>query len=199
MRLVRLATSSGPGFGVVEGDEVHLVDGSPFGAGGALGRSRTGERVALVSARLLVPTTPSKIYGVGRNYGAHAAEMGLEVGAEPAVFLKPPSSLLAPGGAVVLPDPALSVEVEHEAELAVVEERRVEDGRAQAYPVGDRGDMRQGDDRIEDRAVGRRRFDPDRTEQSLEGPERGVAEALCAPRQVLHGGRVRPGARDGQP
>jgi 2-keto-4-pentenoate hydratase/2-oxohepta-3-ene-1,7-dioic acid hydratase in catechol pathway len=120
MRVVRVQTSSGPSYGVVLGDEVHLLAGSPFEVGHRPEDIATGERVDLQDARLLPPVAPSKILAVGRNYADHAAEMGLPTGAEPAVFLKPPSSLLAPGGTVVLPDPRLSVDVEHEAELAVV-------------------------------------------------------------------------------
>ena len=45
---------------------------------------------------LLAPVTPSKIVCVGRNYKEHAAELGNEVPREPLLFLKPPSSLLAP-------------------------------------------------------------------------------------------------------
>jgi 2-keto-4-pentenoate hydratase/2-oxohepta-3-ene-1,7-dioic acid hydratase in catechol pathway len=61
---------------------------------------------------------PSKIVCVGRNYAAHAKELGNEVPAEPLLFLKAPSSLLLPGGEIVLP--RQSERVEHEGELAVV-------------------------------------------------------------------------------
>lgn len=67
---------------------------------------------------LLCPVTPSKIVCIGRNYAAHAKEMGAQVPAEPLLFLKPPSALLAPGGKVICPPD--SAKVEHEAELAVV-------------------------------------------------------------------------------
>jgi 2-keto-4-pentenoate hydratase/2-oxohepta-3-ene-1,7-dioic acid hydratase in catechol pathway len=71
-----------------------------------------------------LPTvSPSKIVCVGRNYGAHAAELGNDVPAEPLLFLKPPSSLLAPGAPIVLPH--ASTRVEHEAEIGVVIGRRL--------------------------------------------------------------------------
>ena len=66
---------------------------------------------------------PSKIVCVGRNYAAHAKELGNEVPKEPLLFFKPPSSVIGPGGAVVLPKE--SERVEHEAELGVVIGRRV--------------------------------------------------------------------------
>jgi len=50
-------------------------------------------------ARLLPPCSPSKIVCVGRNYAEHAKELGNEVPAEPLIFLKPPSSLIASGDA----------------------------------------------------------------------------------------------------
>lgn len=67
---------------------------------------------------LLAPVTPSKIVCVGRNYAAHAKELGNEVPSEPLLFFKPPSALLAHEGSIVLP--AQSQRVEHEGELAVV-------------------------------------------------------------------------------
>lgn len=67
--------------------------------------------------------TPSKIVCVGRNYRAHAAELGNDVPAEPLIFLKPPSALLAPGAAIVLPPQ--SSRVEHEGEIGIIVGRRL--------------------------------------------------------------------------
>ncbi|MEK9500553.1 fumarylacetoacetate hydrolase family protein [Gaopeijia maritima] len=61
---------------------------------------------------------PSKILCVGRNYRAHAAELGNDVPAEPLLFFKPPSALISAGEAIVLPPQ--SSRVEHEGEIAVV-------------------------------------------------------------------------------
>ncbi len=66
---------------------------------------------------------PSKIICVGRNYRAHAQELGNEVPSEPLLFLKPPSALLASGEAIVLPKE--SQQVEFEGEIAVVLGRRL--------------------------------------------------------------------------
>jgi 2-keto-4-pentenoate hydratase/2-oxohepta-3-ene-1,7-dioic acid hydratase in catechol pathway len=76
----------------------------------------------LSSLKLLAPVTPSKIVCIGRNYKEHAAEFGNEVPKEPLLFLKPPSSLLAPGGVVKMP--ALSKRVDYEGELAIVISQR---------------------------------------------------------------------------
>lgn len=80
------------------------------------------EPMPLRSAELLPPVTPSKIICVGRNYREHAKELGNEVPAEPLLFFKPPSCLLAPGGVVRLP--RLSERVDFEGELALVVGRR---------------------------------------------------------------------------
>jgi 2-keto-4-pentenoate hydratase/2-oxohepta-3-ene-1,7-dioic acid hydratase in catechol pathway len=76
----------------------------------------------LSDLHLLAPVTPSKILCIGRNYRDHATELGNEVPKEPLLFLKPPSSLLAPGGVIRMP--ALSNRVDYEGELAIVIGRR---------------------------------------------------------------------------
>jgi 2-keto-4-pentenoate hydratase/2-oxohepta-3-ene-1,7-dioic acid hydratase in catechol pathway len=84
--------------------------------------SKRMEHLALDQATLLAPVRPSKIVCVGRNYRDHAAELGNEVPAEPLIFLKPPSSLLAPRG--VVRRPAISARVDFEGELGVVIARK---------------------------------------------------------------------------
>jgi 2-keto-4-pentenoate hydratase/2-oxohepta-3-ene-1,7-dioic acid hydratase in catechol pathway len=61
---------------------------------------------------------PSKIVCVGRNYAAHARELGNEVPKEPLLFLKPPSSLVRSGESIRLP--RVSNRVEYEGEIGVV-------------------------------------------------------------------------------
>lgn len=61
---------------------------------------------------------PSKIVCVGRNYADHAKELGNPVPAEPLIFLKPPSSLIGDGDAIVYPK--ISESVNFEGELAIV-------------------------------------------------------------------------------
>ena len=61
---------------------------------------------------------PGKIVCVGRNYREHAKELGNEVPKEPLIFLKPPSSVVWEGEAIVLPK--ASSRVEHEGEIGVI-------------------------------------------------------------------------------
>src|SRR5713226_8124522 len=81
-------------------------------------RTRRIEPIAMEEAILLPPVTPSKIVCVGRNYREHAAELGNEVPAEPLLFFKPPSSLLATEEPIRRLK--LSQRVDYEGELAVV-------------------------------------------------------------------------------
>src|SRR5437763_13068031 len=62
--------------------------------------------------------SPSKIVCVGRNYAAHAKELGNDVPKEPLIFLKPPSSLIRQGESIRLP--TVSKQVEYEGEIGVV-------------------------------------------------------------------------------
>ena len=59
-----------------------------------------------------------KIVCVGRNYVAHAEELGNEVPSFPLIFLKPPSNLIFNGDVIVHPD--YSDEMHHEVELVLL-------------------------------------------------------------------------------
>lgn len=74
--------------------------------------------VSLSQVEFLPPVIPSKIVCVGRNYAAHAAELGNEVPKEPLLFLKAPSSLIVDGDDILIPEQ--SEQVEHEGELALI-------------------------------------------------------------------------------
>jgi 2-keto-4-pentenoate hydratase/2-oxohepta-3-ene-1,7-dioic acid hydratase in catechol pathway len=86
----------------------------------------------LSAADLLTPVTPQKIICVGRNYRDHVKELGNEVPEQPLIFFKPPSSLLKPGGTVLLPK--ASTRVDFEGELVMVIGRR-------AHKVGPDADL----------------------------------------------------------
>ncbi len=78
--------------------------------------------------KLLPPVSPSKIVCVGRNYAAHAKELGNDIPTEPLIFLKPPSSLIAHGDKIVYP--ALTKELHFEGEIGVVIGRRARNIKA---------------------------------------------------------------------
>ena len=112
-------TSGVPRFGILEGGFVAEISGAPWGVQNC---KKTGQTFAAVNVRLLAPVTPSKIVCVGRNYAAHAAELGNDVPKEPLIFLKPPSSVVGPGEPIVLTK--FSNRVEHEGELGLVVGKR---------------------------------------------------------------------------
>ena len=60
-----------------------------------------------------------KVVCVGRNYAAHAEELGNEVPKAPILFMKPASSVVSIRQGVVRPNPALYGETHYEAELCV--------------------------------------------------------------------------------
>jgi len=67
--------------------------------------------------------SPSKIVCVGRNYAAHAKELGNDVPKEPLIFLKPPSSIVRDGESIRLP--TVSKQVEYEGEIGVIVGKRL--------------------------------------------------------------------------
>jgi len=116
-RFVPLSAGEGrkaaPSYGLLEENTIREIDGVPWGHWAQGHTSRTLENV-----RLLAPCEPSKIVCVGRNYAAHAAELGNEMPKEPLIFLKPPSAIIGPEEAILLPK--YSNRVEHEGEFALV-------------------------------------------------------------------------------
>jgi len=103
--------------GWLEGEKVHELVGEPFG------ESTRGKPVADVSAvTLLAPCLPGKIIGLTRNFADRVRETGSQPPALPAIFLKPPSTVIGPGATIRLPPQ--SQRVEFGAELGVVIGRR---------------------------------------------------------------------------
>jgi len=96
------------------------------------------ETVERTSVRLLAPAVPGKIVCVGRNYAAHAKELGNAVPDEPKLFMKPPSSVIGPDETIVRPL-HMSALVHHEGELAVImgkRARHVDADEALSYVFG---------------------------------------------------------------
>ena len=104
----------------VEGDTLHLLDGDLFAS------RETGRTAARSDATFVAPLRPGKVVCVGRNYRAHAKELGNEVPTEPLLFIKPQTAVIGPHEAILLP--RQSQRVEHEGELAVLIGTRLHDG-----------------------------------------------------------------------
>ncbi|MGK7954269.1 MAG: fumarylacetoacetate hydrolase family protein [Crocosphaera sp.] len=92
---------------------VAVFDAAPWDGG-----QPSGVVLKADSYEFLAPCFPSKIIAVGRNYKAHAEELGNTVPKEPLLFLKPPSTLIGEGQPIVYPPQ--SQQVDYEGELALV-------------------------------------------------------------------------------
>ncbi len=117
MKICRYIFENQISWGVFDGDLIYPIENFDFG-NRLSDFAKTGNSIRKDAVKFLPPVLPSKIVCVGRNYAAHAAELGNDVPLEPLLFLKTPSSLITDGEAIVIP--AQSNRVEHEGELAIV-------------------------------------------------------------------------------
>ena len=138
MRLVTVQTDRGPRACVqnAQGQYVDLQAGDPslpssvrawlaLGAEGARKAAavRDAARPAVVyqpgQVTLLAPVPdPRKVICLGLNYRDHAIETGAEIPTEPVLFNKFPTTIIGPGATIE--KPAVSEQVDYEAELVVV-------------------------------------------------------------------------------
>ncbi|MEV8378164.1 fumarylacetoacetate hydrolase family protein [Kribbella sp. NPDC056861] len=122
MRIARFSVDDEPKYGVVETDDpeglvgtVAVLDSDPL----YMPVKFTGEQLQLADVRLLAPVIPrSKVVCVGRNYRAHAEELGNEVPVEPLIFLKPNTSVVGPRDGIIYPEQ--TNDLHFEGELAIV-------------------------------------------------------------------------------
>jgi len=124
-----VATRDGVAFAAIEGESgaetAREIAEHPFGA-----PTFTGRSWPLADVRVLAPILASKVICVGKNYAAHAAEMGSEAPETPVIFLKPNTSIIGPEVPIVRPPSA--ERVDYEGELAVVIGRPCKDVAASA-------------------------------------------------------------------
>ncbi|MBJ96027.1 MAG: 2-hydroxyhepta-2,4-diene-1,7-dioate isomerase [Rickettsiales bacterium] len=117
MRLARIRTKNGIRVALVSADGRQALP--PLGHRlPGISDPELEQELPLSSAKLMAPLQPSKVIAIGRNYRAHAQELGNDVPRRPLIFLKAPSSVIGPGERILLPPD--SSQVEHEAELGVV-------------------------------------------------------------------------------
>ncbi len=126
MRIARFTTGEEPAYGIVTGeldeygqpgDDAVIVAlaGDPLYVGVKL----LDQEHRFEDVRLLAPVLPrSKVVGIGRNYAAHAAELGNDLPAEPLMFIKPNTSVVGPGDPIFYP--RQTQDLQYEGELAVV-------------------------------------------------------------------------------
>jgi len=115
MKVARFSSGTGARYGIIDGDEIVVLTGDPM----FNGFESTDERLPLSEIKIVAPVIPrSKVVAIGRNYSEHAKELGNETPTEPMMFLKPNTSVVGPGDAIMLPPQ--SEHVSFEGELAVV-------------------------------------------------------------------------------
>jgi len=126
VRICRFTAGEDPLYGVLTGDlddygqpgddaVIVALAGDPL----YVGVKPLEQEHRLEDVRLLAPVLPrSKVVGIGRNYAAHAAELGNDVPGEPLMFLKPNTSVIGPGDPIVYPKQ--TGDLHYEGEVAVV-------------------------------------------------------------------------------
>jgi 2-keto-4-pentenoate hydratase/2-oxohepta-3-ene-1,7-dioic acid hydratase in catechol pathway len=113
MRYIRYSYHGKIGYGILEGQLVRPIEGSPFDT-----YTTTEKSIAIEKVRLLSPCLPSKAICIGLNYKDHAKEVDIPIPASPVVFLKPSSSVIGPEDTIIYPPQ--SKRLDYEAELAIV-------------------------------------------------------------------------------
>ncbi len=113
MKFARFEKDGRSVYGIVEGDRVMALRGTPFGK-----HEKSGPPLPLSSVKLLAPCEPSKIVCLGLNYADHAKETGQKLPESPLLFMKPSTAVQDPEGPIVYP--RMSSRVDYEAELGIV-------------------------------------------------------------------------------
>lgn len=120
MRWARFDQNGTPTYGVMEGDQIIPVRGSPFATW-----ERTSDRRAFDSVTLLPPVVPPTFYACGMNYPEHVREMAAKVGREPDLPKQPDigyranNALTGHNAPIVIPKDATE-QVQYEGELVAV-------------------------------------------------------------------------------
>ena len=125
MRWVRYEAEGRASYGILEGEQIEEVSGSPFDD-----FSRTGNTLSPQSAKLLAPLIPRTFYAAGINYEEHVREAAALLGNEPNLPAKPDigyranNAIIAHEEPIVIPSDATE-RVQYEGELVVVVGKQV--------------------------------------------------------------------------
>ncbi len=120
MRWCRFKRGSGTSFGIIEGDQVIAVEGSPFGE-----YRKTQDTYPFSSVKLDIPVIPSTFYCVGVNYADHIRRMAAKRGSQPVFPQKPDIGYRANNALVAHEDPIIKpkesgADFQYEGELVAV-------------------------------------------------------------------------------
>ena len=120
MKWCRFQNGAQATYGLIEGDTVVAVSGSPFDVW-----TRSPQTYPLSSVKLLVPVVPPTFYAAGVNYREHVTAIAKKRGEEPKfppfadVGYRANNALVAQDEAIVIPKDATDL-VQYEGELVVV-------------------------------------------------------------------------------
>ncbi len=110
-KYVRYEAGGAVAYGILDGDTINELDGNFFSS-----PKPTGKTVALSDVKLLAPTEPSKVIGIGLNYKSHS---GTEERAPyPGIFAKFPTCIVAHEDPIVRPEGA--DDLHYEGEMVVI-------------------------------------------------------------------------------
>lgn len=132
MKLIRFIYNGKECYGELSGETATLLNGDIEN-----GFSSGEISIPLDHIKLLSPVMPSKAVCVGLNYIDHIEETGATRPEEPVIFIKPSTSVIAPGDAIV--HPPITERMDYEGELAVVigaTARNVPESEAERYIFG---------------------------------------------------------------
>jgi len=132
VKYIRFKQGETVSYGVLNDNEIRIIDGDLFGA-----HVLTDKTVAVTAVQLLAPCQPSKAVCIGLNYHDHATEMKLDLPKQPLIFLKPSSCINDPGGTIEYP--IISSNLHYEGEMAIVigkKARKVPVSKANDYIFG---------------------------------------------------------------
>ena len=139
MKWCRYQQGGAPSFGIIEGDNVVEVSGSPFTS-----YTRSSNSQPLSSVKLLPPVIPSNFYAAGINYREHIIEMAQKRGEEPFfppnadVGYRSNNALTGQDDPIIVPKDATEL-LQYEGELVVVfgkKCRKVSEKDALDYVLG---------------------------------------------------------------
>ncbi len=131
MKIVRYSIGSKTEYGILDGEQIQVIDGTPFPE-----IKKLDQFHKLSEVKLLAPSEPTKIVAIGLNYHSHAKEVGQPAPDEPIMFYKPSSSVIGPEDKIYNPG---STRVDYEAELGAVikaQASKVSEKDAMKYVLG---------------------------------------------------------------
>jgi 2-keto-4-pentenoate hydratase/2-oxohepta-3-ene-1,7-dioic acid hydratase in catechol pathway len=113
MKIVRLLDGKKPEYGILNGDVIDGIEGTPYRQ-----FRYSNHHYNLSEVKLLASCVPSKIVALGLNYKQHGQEMHMNLPEEPLLFLKPSTAVIGPEDEIIYPPS--SHRVDYEGELGAV-------------------------------------------------------------------------------